>query len=111
MSSYTSISPEKLSRLIGTAAAPTLVDVRTDADFAADPRLIPGAMRRSHRDVQEWATGFSGRSVVVICHRGQELSEGTAAWLRHGNVAAEILEGGQAAWNEAKLPTVSADKI
>jgi hypothetical protein len=52
-SSYTTISPDKLARLIGTAAAPTLVDVRIDEDFSADPRLIPGAVRRSHREVQD----------------------------------------------------------
>jgi rhodanese-related sulfurtransferase len=108
--SYTSISSEKLSRLIGTASAPALVDVRIDEDFAADPRLIPGAMRHSHHDIQDWASSLSGRSVVVICNEGQKLSEGTAAWLRHSNVAAEILEGGQMAWNKARLPTI-ADKI
>lgn len=111
MSSYTSISPDKLSRLIGTANAPTLIDVRLDEDFAADPRIVPSAVRRSHCDVQNWASSLSGQSVVVICHKGQKLSEGTAAWLRHGGVAAEILEGGQFAWNEAKLPTVPTDKI
>ncbi len=111
MSSYTSISPDKLFRLIGTPSAPALIDVRIDEDFDADPRLIPGALRRSHRDVNDWASSLSGRSVVVTCHKGQKLSEGTAAWLRHGNIAAEILEGGQAAWNAAGLPTVAADKI
>jgi rhodanese-related sulfurtransferase len=111
MSSYTSISTDKLSRLIGTAHAPTLIDVRIDEDFDADPRLIPGATRRSHLNVQDWATAFTGRSVVVVCHKGQKLSEGTAAWLRHANIAAEILEGGQVAWKEASLPTVPADKI
>ena len=85
---------EKLSRLIGTANAPTLIDVRIDEDFAADPRLIPGAMRRSHRDIQEWASRLTGQSVVVVCQKGQKLSEGTAAWLRHNQVAAEVLEGG-----------------
>jgi rhodanese-related sulfurtransferase len=59
MSSYTSISPDKispdkLSRFIGAANAPTLIDVRTDEDFAADPRLIPGATRLSHRNVQDY---------------------------------------------------------
>jgi rhodanese-related sulfurtransferase len=111
MSSYNSISPDKLSRLIGTANAPTLIDVRLDEDFTADPRIIPGAVRRSHQGVQHWASDFSGRTVIVICHAGRKLSEGTAAWLRHGNIAAEILEGGQVAWNEAKLPTVPFDKI
>jgi rhodanese-related sulfurtransferase len=111
MSSYTSISSDKLARLIGTANAPLLVDVRIDDDFAADPRLIPGAIRRSHRDVQDWSGGLNGQSVVVICHKGQKLSEGTAAWLRHHNVSAENLEGGQVGWREAKLPTVPAGKI
>jgi rhodanese-related sulfurtransferase len=111
MSSYTAISTDKLSRLIGTANAPALIDVRSDEDFAADPRLIPGAARRSHEDVRDWASSLLGRAVVVICRKGQKLSEGTAAWLRHAHVAAEILEGGQVAWNEANLPTVPADKI
>jgi len=111
MSSYTSISPDKLSRLIGTPHVPVLIDVRIDEDFNADPRLIPGAVRRSHRDVNDWAASLSGQSVVVICHKGQKLSEGAAAWLRHGDIAAESLEGGQVGWNEAGLPTVPADKV
>src|SRR5437764_278563 len=46
MSSPTSITVQSLSRLIGTPKAPALIDVRTEADFQADPRLLPGAMRR-----------------------------------------------------------------
>jgi rhodanese-related sulfurtransferase len=111
MSSYTSISSEKLYRLVGTANAPALIDVRSDEDFAADPQLIPGASRRSHRHVQDWGPGLTGRSVVVICQKGQKLSEGTAAWLRHGGIAAEVLEGGHLAWTQAGLPTVPADRI
>ncbi|WP_431017539.1 chromate resistance protein ChrB domain-containing protein [Bradyrhizobium pachyrhizi] len=111
MSSYTSISSEKLARLIGTANAPTLIDVRIDEDFAADPRLIPGAVRRSHVDVQDWASRMTGQSVVVVCNKGQKLSEGTAAWLRCGSVAAEVLEGGHRGWAAAELPTVPADRI
>ncbi|WP_407152046.1 chromate resistance protein ChrB domain-containing protein [Bradyrhizobium sp. ORS 86] len=109
--SYTSISSEKLVRLIGTANAPTLIDVRTDEDFAADPRLIPGATRRSHLDVQDWASRMTGQSVVVVCHKGQKLAEGTAAWLRCSGVSAEILEGGHLGWRAAEFPTVPADRI
>jgi rhodanese-related sulfurtransferase len=97
--------------LVGTINAPTLIDVRIDEDFAADPRLIPGANRRSHQDVQDWGPRLTGQSVVVICQKGQKLSEGTAAWLRCGKIAAEVLEGGHLAWKEAELPTVPADKI
>src|SRR5689334_4954653 len=88
MSSYTSISPDKLARLIGTAKTPVLIDVRTDEHFAADQRLIPGAVRRSHRDAADWVNQFSGRLAVVVCLRGQKLAEGTAAWLRHVSVSA-----------------------
>jgi rhodanese-related sulfurtransferase len=69
MSSYTSISSDKLFRRIGTAGAPIVVDVRIDEDFSADPRLIPGAVRRSHLEVREWASSLSGQSVVVVCDR------------------------------------------
>ncbi len=43
MPAINSISADKLSRLIGTPTCPILIDVRTDDDFAADPKLIPTA--------------------------------------------------------------------
>jgi rhodanese-related sulfurtransferase len=111
MSSYTSISPGKLARLIGTAHMPVLVDVRTDEDFDADPRVIPGAVRRSHSDAHAWAGPLTGRTVVVICHKGKKLSEGAAAWLRQSGVAAEVLEGGFMSWQQAELPAVPYAKL
>ena len=82
MSSPTTISSEKLARLIGTAHTPALIDVRTDEDFAADPRLIPGAVRRSHQAAADWGEEFAGRSAIVVCLRGAKLAQGTAAWLQ-----------------------------
>jgi rhodanese-related sulfurtransferase len=111
MASFTSISPDKVARLIGTAKTPVLIDVRTDEDFAADSRLLPGAVRRSHQDASDWGDQFSGRSAIVVCQYGQKLSEGTAAWLRHVNVAAEALEGGFEGWKAANLPLVPASKL
>jgi rhodanese-related sulfurtransferase len=111
MSSYTTISPDKLSRLIGTAHMPALIDVRTHEDFAADPRLIPGAVRRNHEEATGWGEEFSGRSAIVVCLRGQKIAQGTAAWLRHLHVSAEALEGGFEGWKAAKLPLVPAAKL
>jgi rhodanese-related sulfurtransferase len=111
MSSHTSISQDKLSRLIGTVKTPVLIDVRTDEDFAADPRLIPGAIRRSHHDAADWSGEFAGHPAIVVCMRGEKLAQGTAAWLRHADVAAETLEGGFEGWKEAKLPLVDASKL
>ncbi len=111
MSSPATISSDKLARLIGTAHMPALIDVRSEEDFAADPRLIPGAIRRNHEDAAEWGEEFSGRSAIVVCLRGQKLAQGTAAWLRHVHVEAEALEGGFEGWKAARLPLVPASKL
>src|SRR5215831_14607635 len=58
------------------------------------PRLLPGSLRRDYRAVAQWASVYRDKSVVVLCQRGQKLSEGTAAWLRHEGISAEVLEGG-----------------
>ena len=111
MSSPTTISSDKLARLIGTAHMPALIDVRTDEDFATDPRLIPGAVKRNHETAADWGEDFAGRSAIVVCLRGQKLAQGTAAWLRHLHVEAEVLEGGFEGWKAAKLPLVPASKL
>src|SRR6516165_8948102 len=79
MPSTTLITTSQLSRLIGMPQAPAIIDVRTDEDYRVDPRLLPGSIRRDHRAVAQWAMDYRDRSVVVLCHKGQKLSEGTAA--------------------------------
>ncbi|CAN7624937.1 sulfurtransferase/chromate resistance protein [Phyllobacterium sp. LjRoot231] len=106
MSSTTTITHDKLARLVGTATSPVLIDVRIDEDFALDPRLIPGSRRRSHKDVGFWAHELDGKRAVIICQQGKKLSEGTAALLRHNGVPAEVLNGGYEAWTGAGLPAV-----
>jgi rhodanese-related sulfurtransferase len=111
MSAIYAIAPDKLARLIGTPACPVLVDVRADEDFDADPNFVPGAVRRNHADIAQWAPGFSGKTVVAICKRGQKLSEGVAAWLRHAGASANVLDGGTEAWAKEKLPSVPVSKL
>ena len=111
MATPNSIKSDKLSRLVGTANAPIIVDVRNEEDFAADPRLIPASLKRSHQAVADWGQEFAGKSVAVVCHHGAKLSEGAAAWLRHLGSDAINLEGGFVAWEEAKLPLVPVAKI
>jgi rhodanese-related sulfurtransferase len=101
MASPTEITVLQLARLVGTPEAPSIVDVRTDEDHAADPRLIPGARRHPHGQVSDWARHYAGRQVVVTCEGGLKLSHGAAAWLRQLGVAAESLEGGIEAWRAA----------
>jgi rhodanese-related sulfurtransferase len=110
MSSPNTITPDKLHRLIGLPHCPRLLDVRTEDDFSADPVLIPGSVRRSWKDVEDWAAEISS-DAVVICHRGLKLSHGVAAWLRHRGVSANVLEGGMEAWRKSQLPAVPCDKL
>ncbi len=111
MAAPNSITPDKLARLIGTTNAPVVVDVRTDEDFTADPRLVPTSLRHSHTSVSEWGKGLAGKSVVIVCHHGAKLSEGTAAWLRQLGADAISLQGGFVAWAEASLPLVPLANI
>ncbi len=101
MAAPDAITVAQLSRLVGTPDAPIILDVRADADRAADARLLPAGVQRDHRRVSSWAGEFAGRSVAVVCRRGLKLSQGVAAWMRHAGVKAEYLEGGLEAWTEA----------
>jgi rhodanese-related sulfurtransferase len=111
MTSTTTISVDKLARLIGTPRCPLLIDVQTPEDFAAEPWLVPGSIRRSHADVETWSGDCEGRTVIVICQKGLKLSQGVAALLRHRGIAAQSLDGGAIAWAQAKAPRVQADRI
>ena len=93
-------------RLIGRPDTPDLIDVRTDEDFAADPRLLPGARRRPSPPSPDWAPALRGR------HGGRDLPARPQAQPGRRRLAApcrraaEVLEGGLAAWAAAGLPLV-----
>ena len=105
------ITTQQFSKLIGLPNGQVIVDVRIDDDYRADPRLIPGSLRRDYRAITTWAKDYVGKSVVVVCQRDQKLSEGTAAWLRHDGIAVQTLEGGFEAWKKSNEPLVRTDKL
>lgn len=112
MPSPTMLTAAQLVRLVGLPDAPAVIDVRTEEDYAADPRMLPGAARRDFRTVASWAAEYGGREhVVVVCQQGLKLSQGVAAWLRHVGVEAESLEGGFEAWAAAGGLLVRRDKV
>ncbi|WP_347266432.1 sulfurtransferase/chromate resistance protein [Paracoccus sp. (in: a-proteobacteria)] len=102
------ISAEKLSKLIGTPRCPTILDHRSAALRAADPRLVPGA--RPLEDAQtapealERLIATLAGPVVTLCAEGHARSQGLAAILRSRGLAAEYLEGGHDGWCAAGLP-------
>ena len=107
------ISIQKLSKLIGTPAVPTIIDVRIDEDFNADPNSLPTSKRRDYRLTSEWQSDLDERQVVVVCHHGAKLSHGTAALLRSFGHDAFSLEGGLEAWKDEGqmlLPAIHVGK-
>ena len=111
MSLPTEITVSQLSRLVGLPTAPEIVDVRIDEDYRADTRLLPGSLRRAHHAVGSWATAYKSKSVIIVCQKGQKLSQGAAAWLRHYGIEAQTLEGGFEAWKQADELLVRVDKL
>jgi rhodanese-related sulfurtransferase len=105
MDGQNSISPQDLYAAIGTASAPTIIDVRRDAVFDADDRTLISARRRSPGDVAKWGHDLpTGRPVVVYCGHGHEVSQRAAAALRSAGIDARYLDGGITGWAELGLP-------
>jgi rhodanese-related sulfurtransferase len=109
------ITSDRLAKLIGTPRCPTLLDVRAETARATDPRIIPAARPVDPAGLTPEALGrlASGLEppVVTICAEGHRRSQAAAALLRHHGLAAEYLEGGQAAWTAAGLPLVDTRRI
>ncbi len=104
MPGFSEITCAQLFRLIGTPAAPVLLDVRIADDITADPFTLPCARQVAHTDIGGLIPELIGCRVVVICHRGRKLSHGVAALLRAHGIAAESLAGGMVEWAAANLP-------
>ena len=63
-----SISPDTLYARLGSDAAPIIVDVRRDADFAGAETLLADAFHRSPDAVEQWQTDLpTGRQIVTYC--------------------------------------------
>lgn len=111
MPSPSEITVPQLSRLIGLPGAPAIIDVRTEEEFQADPRLIPTARRHAFLESRNWAMQYAGQSAIVYCQEGLTLSQGVAASLRNEGIHAQSLEGGYVAWPQSGNPLVHANKL
>jgi rhodanese-related sulfurtransferase len=106
MDTVASIAPVSLYARMGTQRAPLVLDVRPPAPFAADPRMIPGALQPTADVVAFAAAHASGRPVVACCVHGHEVSREAARALSRSGHDAAFLEGGLEAWIAAGLATI-----
>ncbi len=65
MPALNQITPAQLMRPIGTPEVPTTLEVRTQDDVAADPCLIPTALRMAHEPTAGFDADLSNRRVEV----------------------------------------------
>src|SRR6266851_3196525 len=88
-----SISAQALYQQLGTAAAPLVIDVRRNAAFDTDDRMLVSAVRREPDEVGQWCRDLHpARPVAVYCGHGHEVSQQAAAALRGVGVDARFLE-------------------
>ena len=100
------ISPRSLYSRFGSPASPLIVDVRRDAAFDKDPRLVPAAVRPPGDLVAFARAHASGRSLVAYCVHGHEVSQEAARTLSRAGYETAYLEGGIEAWLAEGLPTI-----
>jgi rhodanese-related sulfurtransferase len=103
------LSCDSLYAQLGLPRSPLVVDVRSDDDYLARPRLIPGALRGDPERVDAWARSLPRtRSIAVYCKRGNEVGRSVANELVAMGYPASSLEGGLEEWIRTGRATVKA---
>ncbi|MGH8139398.1 MAG: DedA family protein/thiosulfate sulfurtransferase GlpE [Steroidobacteraceae bacterium] len=95
------ISVEQLYELIGSGAAPLIVDVRSPTALLLDPRRIPGALHVSLHDVERHVRDLArDREIVAYCTCPNEASAAQVVRLlmNSGFKRVRPLLGGLDAW-------------
>ena len=106
MDTVVSIDSRSLHSRLGSSQAPLVLDVRRDPAFEPAATMIASAARPDG-DLAGFAKRHAGaRAIVVYCVHGHEVSQEAARALSRAGYDAAYLEGGIAAWEEAKLPTI-----
>lgn len=99
----TTISAAELRADIESGETITLLDLRKQVDFEAEPELIPGAVKLDPAQVGDWGhTITPDQKVVIYCARGGSISQSVQQHFANHGVEVPYLEGGYAAWKNSK---------
>jgi membrane protein DedA with SNARE-associated domain/rhodanese-related sulfurtransferase len=104
------ITPEELKSLLDAAQPVVVLDLRHTMEFAADPGIIPGALRMTPEELDRRFDEIpSHQDVVLYCSCPNEASSARSA-LRLKNRGIERvrpLEGGLQGWRDRGYPLAS----
>ncbi|SFN08070.1 membrane protein DedA, SNARE-associated domain [Variovorax sp. OV329] len=99
------IGVHELRELLDSEGAPVVIDVRSEAAAAIDPRRIPGAVLIHPNGIEHQIAQLPrDREIVLYCDCPNEVSAAKAAAVlsRHGFVRVRPLRGGLQAWVESE---------
>lgn len=103
-----------LQALVDAGEAPVVIDVRSAAAVALDPRQFPGAIRLDLTEIAHHALHLPhDRELVLYCNCPEEASAALAATVLHraGRPRARPLAGGLDGWAAAGRPLVRAPGV
>lgn len=90
------VAPGELDAMGGPV---TLLDVRLEEDYRADPDLIPGATWANPDDIASWSSELpKDAPVVVYCVKGKWVSQKAADFLSRQGLDVYSLDGGLVGW-------------
>ena len=105
----TSISIDSLYKQLALPTSPTILDVRSDAEHRASPRLIPGARRRDPGQLGQWAALLQpSRAIAIYDTDGRQAGQSTARALAALGYQVSCIDGGIDGWIAAGRSTVKA---
>jgi rhodanese-related sulfurtransferase len=104
----TPISVTALRKHLGAASAPLVLDVRRQAAFDADPRMLAGALWRDPFTIDDWLKFLPRhRAIVTYCVHGHEISRNAASAIAAAGMQVQYLDGGIEAWNAIDAPCIT----
>ncbi|HEV7619000.1 MAG TPA: rhodanese family chromate resistance protein ChrE [Burkholderiaceae bacterium] len=102
------ISGKALADAIQSSAIPQVIDVRRQPVFDASQRMIVNAVWRNPEEIEDWIFSLdAGRSVIVYCVHGHQVSQGCAERLEQAGFHSNYLEGGFEQWTGENYPTIT----
>lgn len=105
------IGVQELRELLAGESEPVVIDVRSEAAAAIDPRRIPGAVLVHPKGIEHQMDQLPrNREIVLYCDCPNEVSAAKAAAVlaRHGFVRVRPLRGGLQAWVESETSSSAA---
>lgn len=101
------IRSTELAAVIGTRAAPVLIDVRNAEAFAESEYFPPGSIRWDYQAGAAMPHEVSNaKRAVAYCVKGAEVGINGAALLANANIESHYLQGGLRDWRDGGLVTV-----